>query len=143
MIHIIHIQLKLLCPTDVVSTVHLCPTGQSRFYQHALTKARDLALKDVVEIIKYHHEKHDGTGYPYGIKGEEIPIGSRIIAIADAFDSVISDRVYREKTDLCAALNKIKEASGTQFDPVIVKAFEDCFEAIEKIVKEDIKESIF
>lgn len=100
-------------------------------------------LKDVVEIIKYHHEKHDGTGYPYGIKGEDIPIGSRIIAIADAFDSVISDRVYREKTDLCAALNKIKEASGTQFDPVIVKAFEDCFEAIEKIVKEDIKESIF
>lgn len=100
-------------------------------------------LKDVVEIIKYHHEKHDGTGYPYGIKGEDIPIGSRIIAIADAFDSVISDRVYREKTDMFAALEKIKEASGTQFDPVVVKAFEESFEAIMKIVKEDSPNSIF
>lgn len=100
-------------------------------------------LKDVVEIIKYHHEKHDGTGYPYGIKGEDIPIGSRIIAIADAFDSVISDRVYREKTDMFAALEKIKEASGTQFDPVVVKAFEESFEAIIKIVKEDSHNSIF
>ena len=94
-------------------------------------------LKDVVEIIKFHHEKHDGTGYPHGISGEEIPIGSRIIAISDAFDSVISNRVYRDKTDLKQALQKIKEASGTQFDPIIVNAFENCFPTIEHFLKED------
>lgn len=97
-------------------------------------------LKDVVEIIKFHHEKHDGTGYPHGISGEDIPIGSRIIAIADAFDSIISNRAYREKTDIKMALDKIKEASGTQFDPIIVKAFEDCFDSIEMIIKKDKEE---
>ena len=94
-------------------------------------------LKDVVEIIKFHHEKHDGTGYPHGISGEEIPIGSRIIAISDAFDSVISNRIYRDKSDLNLALQKIKEASGTQFDPIIVNAFEDCFPSIEQFLKND------
>ena len=87
-------------------------------------------LKDVVEIIKYHHEKYDGTGYPYGIKGEEIPMGSRIIAVTDAFDSIVSNRSYRNKIDLNEALNIIKQGSGTQFDPVVVKAFEDCFDEI-------------
>lgn len=93
-------------------------------------------LKDVVEIIKYHHEKHDGTGYPFGIKGEDIPIGSRIIAVADAFDSVISNRIYRNKIEMTEAMNKIKETSGSQFDPVVVKAFEDCFEAIVLSIKD-------
>lgn len=96
-------------------------------------------LKDVVEIIKYHHEKYDGSGYPFGKKGEEIPIGSKIIAIADAFDSVISNRIYRNKMDVNVALMEIKKASGTQFDPVVVQAFEDCFELIEKIVKDENK----
>ena len=100
-------------------------------------------LKDVVEIIKYHHEKYDGTGYPFGIKGEDIPIGSKIISIADAFDSVISNRIYRNKIELEEALGKIKEASGTQFDPVVVKAFEDCFDAIVQIVKNESSGTIF
>lgn len=92
-------------------------------------------LKDVVEIIKYHHEKYDGTGYPFGIKGEEIPVGARIIAVADAFDSIVSNRIYRNKIELTDALNKIKETSGTQFDPIVVKAFEDCFDSITLTVK--------
>lgn len=99
-------------------------------------------LKDVVEIIKYHHEKYDGTGYPYGIRGDEIPIGSRIIAIADAFDSIISNRIYRNSIELDEALIKIKEGSGTQFDPVVVKAFEDCFEIIKKTVNEENKTGV-
>ncbi len=98
-------------------------------------------LKDVVEIIKYHHEKYDGTGYPYGIKGEDIPIGSRIIAVGDAFDSIISNRIYRNKIGLNEALEEIKKASGTQFDPVVVKAFEDCFDSIVVIINEDNKEN--
>lgn len=98
-------------------------------------------LKDVVEIIKYHHEKYDGTGYPYGTKGEDIPIGSRIIAVGDAFDSIISNRIYRNKIGLNEALEEIKKASGTQFDPVVVKAFEDCFDSIVVIINEDNKEN--
>ena len=94
-------------------------------------------LKDVVEIIKYHHEKYDGTGYPFGIKGEEIPVGSRIIAIADAFDSIISNRVYRDSVHYDEALEKIKQGAGTQFDPVIVKAFEECFDSIVTVLKEN------
>ncbi len=99
-------------------------------------------LKDVVEIIKYHHEKYDGTGYPYGIRGDEIPMGSRIIAIADAFDSIISNRIYRNSIELDEALAKIKEGSGTQFDPVVVKAFEDCFETIKTTVKKENKTGV-
>ena len=98
-------------------------------------------LKDVVEIIKYHHEKYDGTGYPYGTKGEDIPIGSRIIAVGDAFDSIISNRIYRNKIGFNEALEEIKKASGTQFDPVVVKAFEDCFDSIIAIINEDNKEN--
>lgn len=94
-------------------------------------------LKDVVEIIKYHHEKYDGTGYPYGIKGEDIPMGSRIIAVADAFDSIISNRIYRNKIELQDALNEIKQGIGTQFDPIVVKAFEDSFETISVIVSNE------
>ena len=94
-------------------------------------------LKDVVEIIKYHHEKYDGTGYPFGIRGEEIPMGSRIIAVTDAFDSVVSDRSYRNKIDMHEALEKIKTGSGTQFDPVVVKAFEDCFDEICTSMKQE------
>ncbi len=94
-------------------------------------------LKDVVEIIKYHHEKYDGTGYPFGIKGEDIPIGSRIIAIADAFDSIISNRIYRNQTSHEQALEEIKKGAGTQFDPVVVKAFEDCFVSIGSVINEE------
>jgi len=91
-------------------------------------------LKDVVEIIKFHHEKYDGTGYPNGIKGDEIPLGARIIAITDAFDSIISDRSYRESVDYNNALNQIKQGSGSQFDPIIVQVFEECFDDIIKSI---------
>ena len=98
-------------------------------------------LKDVVEIIKYHHEKYDGTGYPHGAKGEEIPLGSKIIAISDAFDSVISNRIYRNKISLNEALEEIKKASSTQFDPIVVQAFEECFDKITQIVEKGDKKT--
>ncbi len=80
-------------------------------------------LKDVVEIIKYHHEYFDGNGYPYGLKGEDIPIGARIIAVADAFDSMVTPKIYRNQVVPSVALEEIKAKSGTQFDPVIVDTF--------------------
>ncbi|MCD7740252.1 MAG: HD domain-containing protein [Candidatus Gastranaerophilales bacterium] len=82
-------------------------------------------LNDVVEIIKYHHEYFDGKGYPYGKSGEEIPIGSRIIAVADAFDSMVTPKVYRHQISPESALAQIKALSGKQFDPVVVETFEE------------------
>lgn len=87
-------------------------------------------LKDVVEIIKCHHENYDGTGYPDGMCGENIPMGSRIIAVADSFDSIVSDRIYRRKTNYEEALQEIEKNSGTQFDPIVVRAFRESFEEI-------------
>ena len=77
--------------------------------------------KDVVEIIKYHHEKHDGTGYPHGVRGEDIPIGSRIIAIADAYTAITTDRTYREAMSKDKALEIIKSESGIKWDPELVE----------------------
>ena len=81
-------------------------------------------LKDVVEIIRYHHEFYDGNGYPFGKKGEEIPIGSRIIALADAFDSMTTPKAYRNQVTPEEAIKHIKLFAGTQFDPVVVETFE-------------------
>lgn len=90
-------------------------------------------LRSVVEIIKYHHEYYNGGGYPYGLKGEEIPIGSRVIAVADAFDGMLSSRAYRDALEPYSALEKIKEMSGVQFDPQIINA-------LERILPESIEE---
>lgn len=80
-------------------------------------------LKDVVEIIKYHHERFDGKGYPYGLKGNEIPLNAKIIAIADAYDGMISNRSYRQGLSHEEAMKRIEEQSGLQFDPIVVEAF--------------------
>lgn len=80
-------------------------------------------LRDVVEIIKYHHEKFDGTGYPYSKKGNEIPLNAKIIAVADAYDGMVSNRSYREGMTHEEAMSRIEEQSGKQFDPVVVEAF--------------------
>lgn len=80
-------------------------------------------LESVINIIKYHHERYDGTGYPSGIRGEEIPIGSRIISVADSYDSMTSERAYRSGLTHESAIAEIKKSSGTQLDPNIVEAF--------------------
>ncbi len=71
------------------------------------------------EGAKYHHEKYDGSGYMTGLKGDEIPLYGRIIAVADAFDAMTQNRVYREKQDISYVVNELKRCSGTQFDPKI------------------------
>jgi len=73
----------------------------------------------LVPLILYHHERWDGKGYPFGLKGNEIPIGARIIAIADVYEALISDRPYRKALPKKEALRIIKENSGKQFDPKI------------------------
>jgi HD-GYP domain-containing protein (c-di-GMP phosphodiesterase class II) len=80
-------------------------------------------LKDEKSIVRHHHERFDGTGYPDGIKGKAIPLGARIIAVADTFDAITSDRPYRPIYPMNKAVEEIRECSGTQFDPSVVEAF--------------------
>ncbi len=87
------------------------------------------SLKGAVPYIKHHHEHFDGSGYPSGLKGKKIPLGARIIAIADAFQALVSDRPYRKAFSQKKALEIIKQEAGTHFDPNIVKAF---FEIVNK-----------
>lgn len=77
----------------------------------------------ISKIIKYHHERYDGSGYPDGLKGEEIPVEARILAVVDAFDAMISDRPYRKSLGIGAAFSELKAGRGTQFDPHIVDVF--------------------
>ncbi|MBM3248839.1 MAG: HD domain-containing protein [Candidatus Omnitrophica bacterium] len=81
------------------------------------------ALKPVIPIILYHHEKYDGSGYPSGLKKDEIPVEARIMAVADAFEAMISSRPYKTKKTIFEAIGEIKGNSGTQFDPRVVEAF--------------------
>lgn len=80
-------------------------------------------LKLISNWLKYHHERYDGKGYPEGLKGEDIPISSRIIAIADTYDAMTSTRSYRPALSHEEAINEIKRCSGTQFDPSLAEIF--------------------
>ena len=82
-----------------------------------------IPMKKDAEIIRHHHERYDGKGYPMGLKGEDIPFLSRIITLADAFDAMTSDRPYRKALPYSVALQEIKRCRGTQFDPGIVNVF--------------------
>lgn len=74
-------------------------------------------------LVLHHHERYDGKGYPGGLKGEEIPMGSRIVCVIDAFDAMVSSRPYREGLPLQEAARRLTDCSGTQFDPAVVKIF--------------------
>ena len=80
-------------------------------------------LRNIIPYIKYHHEKIDGTGYPSNIVGERIPLGAKILHVADSFDSMTSDRPYRSAPGLEFALNELIMYKGTQFDPDVVDSF--------------------
>ncbi len=100
-------------------------------------------LYEIVEIIKYHHEYYNGCGYPYGLKGDEIPLGSRIIAIADAFDSMVSNRAYRKSKTPQEAIEVIKQGAGQQFDPDLVQIFINILpEALNEIKDFEYEEQI-
>jgi HD-GYP domain-containing protein (c-di-GMP phosphodiesterase class II) len=83
------------------------------------------ALRGVVPIVFHHHEHFDGNGYSGGVSGESIPYGARILAVADAFVAMTSDRPYRRALSTRQALAELTDEAGTQFDPVVVEALVD------------------
>ncbi len=80
-------------------------------------------LKDVSDLVRHHHERYDGSGYPDGKIGNDIELGARILAVADSFDAMTTDRLYRKKLPLEVAKDELKRNKSTQFDPQIVEAF--------------------
>ena len=81
------------------------------------------SLGKVVALVRHHHERYDGTGYPSGLKGEEIPLGARLLSVADTYDAMVTDRPYRKRLTIEEAKAELKRLVGIQHDPVAVEAF--------------------
>jgi putative nucleotidyltransferase with HDIG domain len=99
-------------------------------------------LSEAAEIVYAHQEKYDGTGYPRGLKGEEIPLGARIFSVADTLDAITSNRPYRAAQPLSAARDEIERWAGRQFDPAVVKTFLEMKEHIWDDLRKGIDEQI-
>jgi len=103
--------------------------------EHPKTGARLIlriaALRDAIPYVLYHHERWDGAGYPSGKAGEEIPLEARVLAVADAFDAMTSDRPYRRALTHEEALAEVERCAGTQFDPQIASVFLELFAVAE------------
>lgn len=80
-------------------------------------------LEQAALFVLHHHERYDGTGYPAGLAGEDIPLGARIVAVIDAFDAMISTRPYRAGLGFAESVRRLRVGAGTQFDPVVVECF--------------------
>lgn len=96
--------------------------------RHPITGARMLVIEggfdeEIIEVVKYHHERFDGEGYPYGLQGTEIPVYARICSIIDAYDSMVTDRVYSKGLAPLDAKKELLKQSGTQFDESYVREF--------------------
>ena len=104
----------------------LTPEERRLVEQHVLIGASILdqfgTLDGAIPIVRYHHERWDGRGYPDGLQGEAIPLGARVLAVADVFDALTSDRAYHRARDEAATLGILKQEAGRQFDPAAVEA---------------------
>ncbi|MDQ4130880.1 MAG: HD domain-containing protein, partial [Actinomycetota bacterium] len=87
-------------------------------------------LRPALEVVATHHEAWDGSGYPRGLKGAEIPFVTRLFSVCDAFDAMVHDRPYRKAMPPEAALEELRRGSGTQFDPRVVEGFEECADRV-------------
>ena len=119
---------KIGVPDAILNkTSQLTKEEYEKIKEHSITGATILnpirELGDIATEIRAHHERYDGGGYPDGLKGDNIPFVARIIAVADTFDAITSDRPYRQRKIDEIAVQLIKDNSGTQFDPIIVSAF--------------------
>jgi len=106
----------------------LTPEERELMHSHPVVGAEIVGgiefLSGAVAVVRFHHEHWDGGGYPDGLAGEQIPLGSRIVAVADAFDAMTKRRPYSPPRSPSDALAELRLCSGTQFDPVVVEAFD-------------------
>lgn len=103
------------------------------FGYELLSGSSSKLLQAGADIARGHHEKFDGSGYPYGLKGEEIPIFSRIVAVADVFDALTSERPYKKAWEVPVAVDFLKKGRGTHFDPACVDAFLRAWDEVEQV----------
>ncbi len=125
---LLHDTGKVDIPLEILTkTTKLTPKEFNIIKRHPEKGAQILRplqiLKPAIKIIMHHHEKYNGTGYPSRLKKGQIPLGARIMAVADAFEAMVYGRPYRERIDIHSAIKEIKKKSGTQFDPKVVEAF--------------------
>ena len=130
---------KLAIPEHIVSKPgHLTPEEFEKMKIHPLVGAEILERVHfpypVVPIVRAHHEKFDGTGYPLGLKGTQIPIGARILAAVDFLDALASDRQYRRALPLQEAMARLADQSGKAFDPQVVAVLQRKYVALEQLV---------
>jgi HD-GYP domain-containing protein (c-di-GMP phosphodiesterase class II) len=138
---LLHDAGQLIVPEEVLKKpAKLTERQYSLVKEHPIIGAEILkpirALKGVIPIILHHHENYDGTGYPKGLKKDQIPLCARVMAVVSAFEAMITKRPYRTPKSIDAAIKEIKSGSGTQFDPRVVQAFLDAVD------RKDIREML-
>ena len=129
---VIHDLGKLTVPVEILRKPgQLTETELTQVRRHPAAGARMLdaisALRPVVPYVLHHHERWDGDGYPSRRRAEEIPLEARILAVADAFDAMVSPRPYRRALPTDASLAEVERCSGSQFDPTVAHAFLACW----------------
>src|ERR1700693_3402709 len=136
---------KLAVPEHIISKPgKLTPEEFEKMKIHPIVGAEILEQVrfpyPVVPIVHSHHEKWDGTGYPRGLKGEEIPVGARILAAVDCLDALASHRQYRQALPLAEAMAKVKEMAGKSFDPQVVEILESRYVELERMAQMSVAE---
>src|SRR4051812_13363146 len=122
---------KVAVPGEILSKAGPLTSRERRIVEgHPLVGAEILrripGLEPVATIVRYHHERWDGQGYPSGLSGHRIPLAGRILAVCDAFEAMTSDRPYRRSLGHRTAVAELEANAGTQFDPLVVEAFDGC-----------------
>src|SRR6202040_33094 len=119
----------------------LNPEEWEKMKEHVLYGDRMLeplpTISRIRNMVCHHHEMFDGSGYPHGLAGEKIPVGSRIIAIADAYDTITSERIYKKARTPAAAFAELERCAGSQFDPELVQLFIEAAQHFPHQVLED------
>ena len=113
-------------------------TAGAEVIAHAMntvSEANSGYLKEAMNLAHYHHEKWNGTGYPCGLKGEDIPLSARIMAVADVFDALVSKRSYKDGFPFEKAMAIINEGSGSHFDPQVAGAFLRASDEVRRVME--------
>jgi putative nucleotidyltransferase with HDIG domain len=143
---LLHDMGKLAVPDYILNKPGpLTPTEFERMKRHASIGGEILSSIEfpypVVPIVRHHHENWDGTGYPDGLKGTEIPVGARVLAVVDCFDALTSDRPYRRKLQDHRALQILAERRGSMYDPLVVDAFVALYPRLSAMVQQSQPET--